>query len=140
MLCKKWCTNDLLFRWFLLWIKAIDLDDVFKKDRIEVFYWNCATSCLVDLAISKAHCMTCWVTKLWWRGSFWERIIRIRHSVSKWLAASVKVAWKIIRRRKFYVLTVPHLNLTRYKNRPLLTLMQTWNSVRYYTSREAVRS
>lgn len=33
-------------------------------------HWKSATSCLVALAISKAHWMTCWVTKFWFNGSF----------------------------------------------------------------------
>ena len=40
-------------------------------------------------AISKAHCMTCWVTKFWLRGSLWLLRISRRHSVSKCVAAAV---------------------------------------------------
>ena len=40
--------------------------------------------------MSKAHWITCWVTKFWLRGSLWLRTISIRHSDSKWLAAAVR--------------------------------------------------
>lgn len=68
-------------------------------------HWKSATSCLVALAMSKAHWMTCCVTKFWFNGSFCdlqecgelnddtqERNLRmsIRHSVSKWVAAAVR--------------------------------------------------
>ena len=45
---------------------------------------------MVAFAISKAHCMTCCVTKFWLRGSLWLLRIRRRHSVSKWVAAAVR--------------------------------------------------
>ena len=53
-------------------------------------YWNKATSCFVLFAMSKAHWITCWVTKFWFNGSACERTIKIRHSVSKWVAEAVR--------------------------------------------------
>ena len=55
----------------------------------ERYHWNKATNCLVALAMSKAHWITCWVTKFWFSGSRWLRTIKIRHSDSKWFAAAV---------------------------------------------------
>jgi hypothetical protein len=40
-----------------------DDDDDDDDDHHHHLYWNMATSCFVDLAMSKAHWITCWVTK-----------------------------------------------------------------------------